>query len=249
MNPPRLDDAHGSLGLADGDAHLHLLHCDAGSDAQAWLTPEEQNRHDRYLSAAKRREYRLARALLRRALSRYADLPPSAWRFRTDRHGRPSIALPRLPTPLHFNQSHTEGLIACLVSRHGEVGVDVEYTPRRLLAAGIAESHFAPSEVQALRALPAAGQRERFFALWTLKEAYIKARGLGLALPLDGFHFDLAGVTPTIAFAPGFDDTCTGWHFQRLHLSPDHAAALALRLPAAVPPRLTIHVYSTAAAV
>ena len=97
---------------------------------------------------------------------------------------------------LRFNLSHTDGLVVCLVAVEREIGVDVEHTARAgSVGIEIAERFSSPSEVAELRSLPFADQRSRFFDYWTLKEAYIKARGLGLHLPLDQFSFHL-GLTP-----------------------------------------------------
>jgi hypothetical protein len=91
---------------------------------------------------------------------------------------------------LRFNISHTDGLIACAVTIGREVGVDVE-TRRPSLLHDVAGRHFAPREVSDLRSLPELEQDRVFFDYWTLKEAYIKARGFGLALPLGDFAFKL----------------------------------------------------------
>ncbi len=127
-------------------------------------------------------------------LSRYADVAPRDWPFRIDEHGRPELAARPAGTPdLRFNVSHTNGLVACAVTVGREVGVDVEHTGRRLVH-DVAERFFSPREVADLRACPAADQPVVFFDYWTLKESYIKARGLGLALPLRQFSFLLRRV-------------------------------------------------------
>ena len=103
---------------------------------------------------------------------------------------------------LRFNLSHTDGLIACAVTIGREVGVDVEHIQRRLTH-DVAGRFFAPREVDDLKALPEDEQQRVFFDYWTLKEAYIKARGFGLALPLGDFAFTLAPpAPPQIAFEP-----------------------------------------------
>ena len=114
------------------------------------------------------------------------------------------------------------------MARGHRVGVDVEAVTRAVLE-DIPERHFAPDEVRDLRALPAAEQPRVFFDYWTLKEAYIKARGLGLALPLDQFAFALAaGSPPTIRFAAGFDDDPTRWQFWQAWPTPTHRLSLAI---------------------
>ncbi len=225
--------------MGEREAHLHLLRTDAlahASEAELLarygplLAPEEGERQRRYLFEHSRRQHLLARVLLRSVLSRYAAVDPCAWRFGVNPHGRPFIAAPALAAPIAFNLAHTDGIIVCLVARSGEAGVDVECTLRRTAFAQLAQRFFSASEAAALRELPAAAQRERFFAYWTLKEAYIKARGLGLALPLDAFAFALDGGGISIAFDARIDDEPGAWQFARLALSPVHACAIAQRV-------------------
>jgi 4'-phosphopantetheinyl transferase len=211
--------------------------------SEAILSPDELARMRRFRFEPDRRRYLFAHALVRETLSRYApETPPAGWRFETNAYGRPHIAnvassdvsaAPRLK----FNLSHTAGLVACAVALDRDVGVDVEHTrPSRAdFGLEIASQYFAPAEVQALAAQPTAAHRDWFFAFWTLKEAYIKARGMGLALPLAGFAFDLRNARPDaaaspdigISFAPSVADDPARWHFERRRLAPDHALALA----------------------
>jgi len=129
-----------------------------------------------------------------------------------------------------FNLSNTRGLIACAVARSRELGIDVESTRRPGQTVEIAEHFFAPAEIDALHSLPADQRTERFFAYWTLKEAYIKARGMGLAIPLAQFSFVLDEPAPiSIRFAPELEDDPSSWQFERLVLSPGHHTAVAVR--------------------
>ena len=108
----------------------------------------------------------------------------------------------------------------------------------------IADCFFAPSEVDALRALPEADQPRRFLEYWTLKESYIKARGAGLSLPLDQFAFDVtAPGRPAIRFADGFDDDPHSWQFDRLFVGSEHLVAVATRRGAAGPVSVLVHAF------
>jgi 4'-phosphopantetheinyl transferase len=174
----------------------------------------------------------VARALVRTTLSRYSATAPEAWRFVLGEHGCPFIDPDQNTEGLRFNLSHTTGLIVLAVTRGRDVGVDVEFEPRDSRTTKIADRFFAPSEVAALHRLPEAEQRERFFAYWTLKESYIKARGMGLAIPLKRFWFDVD--TPgeiCLDGAPELDDDPKTWAFARLRMSPQHPVAVALRCP------------------
>jgi 4'-phosphopantetheinyl transferase len=118
----------------------------------------------------------------------------------------------------------------CAVALEAEVGADVEDTLRPGQTVEIANSYFAPAEAAALRALPLERQRERFFELWTLKESYIKARGMGLSLPLEQFAFELQpGQPPRVVFDPRLQDEPEAWQFFQLQLSARHKGALAVR--------------------
>jgi 4'-phosphopantetheinyl transferase len=191
---------------------------------------DEATRSDRFFHRADRIRFLLARALARAALSRWAPLPPLSWAFRFNEHGRPELANRPAGVPdLRFNISHTDGLVACAVTVGREVGVDVEYIGRRLEYA-VPERFFSPKEVSDLRSLPVTEQPHAFFDYWTLKEAYIKARGLGLALPLRHFTFiRRAGAAPAIEFAPELHDDPSSWQFAQFWPSKDHRMAVACR--------------------
>lgn len=221
--------------LGDGDVHVWTARPDAIEDPELLaayerlMTDAERARQRRYLLARSRHEHLVTRALLRTTLSRYAGRDPTAWRFVENRYGRPELA-PGSECGLRFNVSHTDGLIACAVTRGREVGVDVEALDRRGQTVEVAERFFAPREVAALRALPAAEQRERFFTYWTLKEAYIKARGMGLAIPLARFWFDVGAPERIgIAFDPRLEDDPAEWQFELHRPSARHRLAVGVR--------------------
>ena len=131
---------------------------------------------------------------------------------------------------LRFNLSNTYGLIACAVTLDRELGVDVEDTERPGETVSIADGFFSRQEIAALRALPPDRQRSRFFDYWTLKEAYIKARGMGLAIPLDQFSFSLDdGPRIGVAFDPALGDDASTWQFEQFALSPRHRTSAAVR--------------------
>lgn len=210
---------------------------------RAWLSDDERRRADRFVHDRDRVTYTAAHALVRAVLSEHGTAPRADWRFRENRHGCPFVVDEQAGTPaLSFNLSHTTGLVAVAVTRGRAVGVDVERVDR-VVTDGIAERHFAPDEVAALRRLPADVQARTFFEYWTLKEAYIKARGMGLAIPLDAFAFTLRGPEPpTIAFAGGFDDQPERWQFWQTWPTPAHRLSLAIEREGgdvAVVPRAT----------
>ncbi|QQP93684.1 4'-phosphopantetheinyl transferase superfamily protein (plasmid) [Skermanella sp. TT6] len=235
------------MASASGNPDIYYVVSDAPavsdlSDAyRSLLAPEEMERYRRYLNDRARHEYLVTRALVRTVLSRYADVPPAAWRFRSNAHGRPEIAGPALPgrdlSGLRFNLSNTNGLVACAVAAGCEIGIDVENLERAGDVRELADRFLAPAEAADLRSLPPAGRSLRFFTYWTLKEAYVKARGLGLSIPLDGFALDLADPARIrIAFEPGLDDAAARWSFATFRPTGNHLMAVAVGQPPGRPP-------------
>lgn len=193
------------------------------------LTDDERAREARYHFAADRERFVIGRALARLQLSRYLGGDPRDWRFEVNAHGRPSLVDGPHAPPLGFNISHTPGLVACVFAQTPDVGVDVEFTGRRI-SEHLPERFFAPAEVADLRRLPATDQDRVFFDYWTLKEAYIKARGMGLALPLAHFAFHLAPpARPTITFDAEIPDDPATWQFHQAWPTATHRLGLAVR--------------------
>lgn len=234
--PPPPDEAH--IWLAHPE---ELLSPRLVQAYLALLAPEEETRRRRFHFDEHRHEYLITRALVRTVLSRYADVDPAAWVFKANAYGRPEIAGPVLPSRLTFNLSNTRGLVVCIVAADREVGVDVEDAERAARALDIADRFFSPLEVEALRALPQSAQGERFTAYWTLKEAYIKARGMGLSIPLDQFSYLIDSPRPIkIAFDPRLRDDPATWQFLRFRPTRRHRVAAAIRCGSEPPLRVVL---------
>ena len=220
------------------EVHLWFASPEAITDPQLieayqdLLTEEEEARRRRFLVERARQEFLVGRALVRTTLSRYGPLAPEAWSFQMNDHGRPDLAPEQRGHPaLLFNLSHTRGLVVCALLRGLDVGVDVEDTRRMTDGVAIADRFFSGAEVKDLHRLPAHHQQDRFFDYWTLKEAYIKARGMGLALPLGGFSYHLLqGPPPRISFVEEhIQDVPEQWQFALFSPTERHRAALAVR--------------------
>ncbi|MBS0207360.1 MAG: 4'-phosphopantetheinyl transferase superfamily protein [Planctomycetes bacterium] len=205
---------------------------DCRTRALAMLAPDERARYDRYRHVPSRDQFLAARMLLRGVLSRYTDQPAADWTFATNQYGRPEIATPEVSPRLRFNLSHTTGLVALATVRECDIGVDVETVNRRNGGVHLAERYFSPSEVRDLLQVPLDRQHREFFDYWTLKEAYIKARGHGLALPLDAFSYHLnEQAAPTISFdAPKIADEPAEWQFGQSWPTAEHRLGLAVRV-------------------
>lgn len=197
---------------------------------RALLSAEEMDRAARFGHPDDAARFVIGRALTRTMLSRYAGVAPRDWPLVIAERGRPElVARPPGVPDLRFNLSHTPGLVACAVTVGREVGVDVEHIGRRLTH-DVAERFFSAREVADLRGLPADEQPVVFFDYWTLKESYIKARGLGLALPLRHFSFlRTPGEAPTIAFDPELHDDPAAWQFAQFWPTAEHRMAVAVQ--------------------
>ena len=156
--------------------------------AEATLSVAELTRADRFRFAEDRRDYVIAHDLLRRALSQLEPVAPAAWEFDAGEHGKPFVK----SSDLAFSLSHTRGFVACATSRHVRLGVDVERIDRPIDETEIAERFFARSEAESLERTPLDQRASRFMELWTLKEAWVKAIGLGLLQPLTELSFDFS---------------------------------------------------------
>ncbi|MFC5657818.1 4'-phosphopantetheinyl transferase family protein [Streptomyces nogalater] len=203
----------------------------------ALLTPAEHDRLARFRFARDRAQYAVGHALLRTALSWcHPELPPLGWEFRTTWHGRPELAGRGAQTGLRFNLSHAPGAAVCVVTRRTDCGIDVEEaaqqrTPR---PSGV----LAPAEAAALAGLPAGRRADALLRYWTLKEAYTKALGLGLAHPFHRCDFGALSDTGTIALAA---DATGQWQFHQWRPGPGHIAALALRRGADAAGMVVVH--------
>lgn len=192
------------------------------------LSDEERAQEPRFYFADDRKRYLLTRALVRTVLSRYADIAAAEWSFSNNAYGRPQIANGDAQAQqLSFNLSHTRGLIALAVSQQRTLGVDVEHVSARQVSLGIADRFFAPDEVTALQAVAPPLQQDRFFEYWTFKESYIKARGMGLSIPLDRFSFHYPhehGVD--LSVQPDLGDDAARWRFWQCRPRPEYLLAL-----------------------
>jgi 4'-phosphopantetheinyl transferase len=204
---------------------------DPDADILELLSAVERTKHRRFIAEDAQVQYLFSRALVRAVLSRYAQVSEHAWQFETNRYGRPHISEPRSHSNLRFNLSNTTGLVVCAVSRDCEVGIDVENIGRVVDIEALAPTVFAPKELADFRRCPPSERRDHFFAYWTLKEAYIKARGMGLSLPLDAFWFNLGSRSPLLNVTERCPDDPARWRFYQHFPTADHKLAIAIAPP------------------
>jgi 4'-phosphopantetheinyl transferase len=236
--------------LAANEVHVWQLRAEHVADAallhgfETLLSAEEAERRDRYAHERTRREFLLARGLARTVLASYTGMPPAELRFTADAFGKPILVEPAAEPHLHFNLSHSHGVIVCAAAFGRQLGVDVEDAGRRLAFLDLAERYFAAAEVAHLHGTAEEHRQAAFFAIWTLKEAFVKAIGHGLSFPLDSFAFELERdrlrrFRPP-ASLPG------NWRFFQFEPTPRHRGALAVEcngLDVRVEPRDWIEVF------
>ncbi|MGB5445478.1 MAG: 4'-phosphopantetheinyl transferase superfamily protein [Psychromonas sp.] len=199
------------------------------------LSKSEVEKIQRYRLAKAQHTALITRAFVRIVLSRYADIPPQKWAFNIASQGKPEISEP--PFPLSFNLSHNDDLIICCVCLDKNIGCDVESLSRKINIKAIAQRYFSKTEFVTLMALPSASQKRRFFEYWTLKEAFVKATGLGISQGLESFNFTI-GKAESSQFNDNiqinFSQNCSeqnnlDWYSCLLYPDPKHCVALSVK--------------------
>jgi 4'-phosphopantetheinyl transferase len=199
------------------------------ADCRRWLALldyDERERAGRFRFERDRREFIAAHALLRQMLAFYLGRAAAAWQFAVGDFGKPKIDEKFHLPDIDFNLSHTRDLVAAALVSHAVIGIDVEELDHAKADLEVAHNYFAPSEVEILRNAPQQERAACFFHLWTLKEAYLKATGVGLGTPLDSFAFTLAPLR--ISFLTNSADAPQRWHFQTLPTTGRHVLSVAV---------------------
>jgi len=190
---------------------------------QKTLSPDELDRAARFHFPKDQQRFIAARGVLRDILARYLGRSPAELHFSYGPFGKPSLASDCAADSLQFNLSRSGSIALYAVARQREVGIDLERIQPELAEEKIAEEFFSRNEVIKLRSLPSSARLQAFFNCWTRKEAYVKARGAGLQIPLDSFDVSLAPDEQAAFLSEGE----FGWSLRALLLDPDYAAAIA----------------------
>jgi 4'-phosphopantetheinyl transferase len=221
-----------SFGLSGQMIHVWSLRTADVSKAvvskfELFLTPDERRRAERFRFESLRHSFVLTRGALRGLLGRYLHVPPAKIQIAYGSKGKPRLAEPGVAT---FNVSHSGGMAVFAFAAGCEIGVDVEEIRPLPDMLDIAQRFFCPAETAELISV-SGNQRERaFFHCWTRKEAYIKALGEGLSVPLDDFQVTLRpGEPASIIHLAGDVDAGRTWRLYDLELSPGYVGALAHR--------------------
>ena len=193
------------------------------------LSPDEVQRASRFYFERDRRRFTVARGAMREILSRYAGLAAKDLCFSYGPKGKPELSGGLEHSGIKFNLSHSSEVALLAVTRGLIVGVDIEWIKAEFATEDIAEHFFSPIEVQTLQALPADQRAEAFFSCWTRKEAYIKALGEGLSVPLDRFAVAFAPGLPAALLHVKVDPTeLKRWSMYNIEVSEGYKAALVV---------------------
>ncbi|MEO9902234.1 4'-phosphopantetheinyl transferase superfamily protein [Nisaea sp.] len=196
------------------------------------LNDEERIRARRFHFADDRRSYICAHALTRCALEAVSGISARDFVFRIGRHGKPEVDAEPEQGRLRFNLSHSRGLVCCAVTWELDIGIDVEGDVRDVDVGDLAAQVFAPDEVACLQRFTGRAHREAFFAMWTVKEAYTKAVGRGLSIPLDAFSVCLNPPSLMIGASLSADPEAgdgEGWSVRLARPVPGYTLAVVAR--------------------
>ena len=221
--------------LALGREEVHVWRASLeqpGPDIQALeqlLASDEQARAEQFRFQKDRLHYIIARGTLRSILGRYLGKDPHTLRFSYSTFGKPALVQNPDSNALFFNVTHSRGLALYGITRGYTIGIDIEYLDAGVSCEQIAARFFSPLEVNMLRAVPKELQHAAFFACWTRKEAYIKARGMGLSLDLKAFDVSLLPGDPTAILGSREEALdISHWSLYDISPGPGYIGALAV---------------------
>lgn len=223
-----------ALSLGEAEAHVWCVRLDTPAATRArlleMLDDAERRSAEEFHFARDRDRYVVTRGVLRVLLGRYLGRESSRLRFRYGLYQKPALVEEEGPNgSIRFNVAHSAGLALVAVGRGGEVGVDVERIRPDLPIEDLARRTFSPGETATLMSLSGEARVRAFFDGWTRKEAYVKARGTGLARPLETFDVSLAPGDPARLLADRVEPEATAhWSVWDLPVGAGYAAALAV---------------------
>lgn len=225
----------GEWKLSIDNIHVWRVHLDRpDSEVQRFqqiLSADEVTRANRFYFEKDRRQWIIARGQLRRLLGHYLQVAPSTLRFRLNAYGKPLLDAPFDATGLSFNLSHSATTALYAFASIPDLGVDLEYMRPDIEILPLSRISFSANERAMLFQLPAEEQFCAFYRCWTRKEAYIKARGMGLSLPLDQFDVELRPGEPIALLQSReevFQDVSL-WSMFELFPGENYAGALAVK--------------------
>jgi len=219
--------------LTDGDIHIWRAPLDMSQAPRsllaAWLAADESTRAARFHFQQDRDRFIAARGWLRMIAGRYLDMMPTAVDFAYSRYGKPAIRECVETVALRFNLAHAGDLALYAFTLRRDVGIDIEVIDPQFFSEAIARQFFSPREVTALLEFPVSERPHAFFDCWTRKEAFIKAQGMGLSLPLNQFEVSLEHDQPALLHTAWDPSEAGRWSLINIDPAPGYSAALAVR--------------------
>ncbi len=196
---------------------------------QRLLTEEEAAKASQFRFEKDQHHWIIARGTLRVLLGRYLNVDPGLLRFDYNAYGKPALSSPFNERQLHFNVSHSHAVALYAFTYARQIGIDIEYMRSDIDYEQLAHYSFSPNEQAVLYALPKAMQQQAFFNCWTRKEAYIKAKGKGLSLPLDLFDVSLRPGDPArlLSSREASQETIS-WSMRELLPGPNYVGAVVV---------------------
>lgn len=224
-----------SPAIENDEVHVWKVDLSATVPDVRLLSRDEHERAARFHFERDRQHFKASRSALRIILGRYLNLPPESLEFAQTEYGKPFLTNLEAAGVL-FNLSHSGEVALIAVAREREVGVDVEFMRADFATNEVAEHFFSMAEIYTLSGLEPHLRTQAFFSCWTRKEAYVKARGEGLSMPLDVFDVSLAPDVSAAMLNNRVDKSEPArWIFQDLHIAPDYAGALVVEALASRP--------------
>lgn len=200
------------------------LRVDSVKPIESTLSADENDRAARFHFEADRNRYIAAHGVVRDILAYYLNRNPADLIFSVNQYGKPALE----DHKLEFNLSHSKDFALVAVTQERNVGVDVERIRQGISSHVIAQQYFSKAEITELQSLPIDQRVSAFFTCWTRKEAYIKAQGLGLSLPLESFDVSLSPNEPAILRATRPDEKeAVRWTLLSLNVDSNYAGAVA----------------------
>ena len=234
------DDKWGLTSVGDelgaDDAHVWRASLDQPADVITKLAPllssDECRRAERFRRPADRRRFIAGRGILRKIISTYLALAPDEVRFVYNKYGKPFISAGQNRDALSFNLSHSNGVALYAVARGRRVGIDVEHMREDFVTLEVAERFFSEDEFESLKAVAGDQRTKAFFTCWSRKESYIKAIGMGVSYPLDGFAVSLApDAAPALLKVDADATEAARWKMYELGAEEGYASALIVENP------------------
>jgi 4'-phosphopantetheinyl transferase len=206
--------------------------------AVRWLQPAERARFERFRHDVDRHMFLLGRAMARRLVGAALGVEPTSWPWQEGERGRPEVG--HADSRVSFNLAHSAGLVVCAISHEREVGVDVEHRLRPPTDPQIVRRFCSPAEIADIERCGPDNWRDQFLKYWTLKEAYLKARGLGIAVPLSDVSFTLGERAATVTFLQSLAGLPTSWAFFLGEAGDEHYVAAAAAMNGGRAPAFTV---------